>query len=267
MDLIDNVCDGLKFCILYAGKYQPDELKAMILKHGGQVVANPGPSTYACIAASQKPLKVEKVISSEKYNIATVEWLRNSFGGNTPLKSLPKFQPLEMIYATPVLEIEFKNYYDIHGDSYSDKISKDDFKAFVSKINVELLPTYTKSELYELETNLWTPHQPPTIFRFLTAQFLPGQKNAVSNLSYELAQFVFRTKAGRILNAPDGNSEFWSKLTHIFINENDFDPAQIESWKQNEDAKHIKIVSHKWILECSEANKKISDERFIYNRS
>lgn len=264
MDVIDNVCAGLDFCILNEDK--EDELKNMIRKHGGNVVENPGPRTYACIA-DHKTLRVEKAVSSQKYNIATVDWLRQSFGGNGALQTLPKFQPLEMMYTTDALQLEFNEQFDIHGDSYSDKITKDDFKLFSSKMNIDLLPVYTKNELYELEMELWAPQKPPNIFRFLAAHFLPVQHHDDSDRSYELAQFMFTTRAGRILTVSENDNDTLSKLTHIFIHENDCDRTKVHSWRRKEGAEHIRIVSFKWILECCEANRKISEERFVHNAS
>lgn len=265
MDPVDDMCAGLDFCILNAGKYKETELETMIRKHGGHVVKNPGPKTYACIADSSSH-KVKMAISSQKYNIATADWLCRSFGGNTVLQSLPRFQPLEMVHATDDLKLKFIDNFDIYGDSYTGKISNEEFKAFSSKMNIELIPVYTKSELYELETELWLPQEPPKIFRFLTAHFLPIQKNDESYMSYELAQFMFTTKAGRILKASDDSDDsFLSMVTHIFVNENNWDLAQLPSWRRNGGATQTKIVSYKWILGCCEANKKISDQHFIYN--
>lgn len=261
--IIGNVCAGLDFCILNAGKYKEDELETFIRKHGGHIVKNPGPKTYACIADGSSH-KVKMAISSGKYNITTADWLRRSFGGNTVLLSLPKFQPSEMIHAKADLKLKFIDYFDTYGDSYSEKMSKENFKAFSSKMDVKLLPVYTKSELYELEMELWAPKDPPKIFRFLTARFQPMQNKDDSELIYELAQFMFTTKAGRIVKAEDGNNDSFPNLTHIFVSEEVCNSAQIKSWGPIEGAGNPKIVSYKWILECCKANKKISDENYIY---
>lgn len=253
------MCAGKDFCILSAGKYDENELESIIKKHGGRVVKNPSSKTYACIA-DRKSHKVEMAISNGNYNIATADWLNRSFGGSTVLESLPKFQPLEMVFATAELELKFIDSYDPFGDSYSEQISKEDFRTFSSKMPVDLLPNYTKSELYELEMELWAPQGPPKFFRYLTAQFLPMQRDNAAYLSYELAQFLFTTKAGRTLKPSDDDHDALSKLTHIFVDENNCDPAQME----NIGGTPAKIVSYKWILECCEANKKISEERFIY---
>lgn len=258
------MCADLDFCILNAGKYDEKELENMIRKHGGRVVKTQGPKTYACIADG-KSYRVNMAITSEKYNIATADWLRASFGGDTPLQSLPPFQPLEMVYAKFDLQLQFRVKFDKHGDSYEGQVSKDDFRAFSSKMDVSLLPSYTKSELYELEKELWAPKEPPKFFRFLTAKFLPMQSNCEPDLSYELAQFLFTTKAGRIMKSSDANNDSLTKLTHIFINENHCDPAQVDSLRRSGEFAYAKVVSHKWILECCDANKKISDERSIYN--
>lgn len=264
MELIDDVCAGLDFCILNAGKYNEKELEDMIRKHGGRVVKTQGPKTYACIA-DRKSLRVNMAIASEKYNIATADWLRASFGGNSRLQSLPPFQPLEMVHAKFDLQLQFRVKFDKHGDSYEGQISKDDFRAYSSKMDVSLLPNYTKSELYELEMELWAPEEPPKFFRFLTARFLNMQSNCAPDLNFELAQFLFTTKAGRIMKSSDANTDSLTKLTHIFINENHCDPAQVDSLRRSGEATHAKIVSYKWILECCEANKKIDEDRFIYN--
>lgn len=76
IDAIDQSCAGLDFCILNNGKsHSMNELKMMILKHGGNVVQNPGPKTFLCIADNDRSLRVKGIIEKEQFNIATVNWL------------------------------------------------------------------------------------------------------------------------------------------------------------------------------------------------
>lgn len=170
-----------------------------------------------------------------------------------------------MIYATPDLQLKFKDFFDIHGDSYSEETSKNDFKQLFANMKIDLLPVYTKSELYDLEADLWRPEEPPNFFRSFTALFLPLKNingESAGLHEYHLAQFLFKTKAGRIVQHPAEDNEDWSKLTHIFIYENNFDSTQIP-WRKNDIT--TKIVSSKWILECYNANGKISDDGFVYS--
>lgn len=262
MHLVDNVCAGLEFCILNAGKYKEVELENIIRKHGGLVVKNPGPKTYACIADGSS-YRVKTAVSSGKYNIATADWLFRSFGVDSVLKFLPKFHPKKMIHTKADLQLKFVDYFDTFGDSFSEEGSKDELKELCAKLDIATMPVYTKSELYELETELWAPQEPPKLFRFLTASFQPMQNSDDSEHNYKLAQFMFTTKAGRILNTNDDNSDSLSKLTHIFVNDKVIDSTQIDSWKRSQVHAHIKVLSYKWILECCEANRKIDDQRFI----
>lgn len=269
VERIDNVCDGLDFCILNAGKNKSNdeqlELKTIIWKHGGRVVANPCPKTFACIAGYES-YQVENYIKTGKQNIATVNWLRKSFGEKIALQSLPKFHPSEMIYATADLQRQFVDYFDVHGDSYTEESSKNDFKRFCANLRSDHLPTHARSDIIDLEKEIWAPQAPPKHFRYLNALFLPLKNNHESYRDHELAQFIFRTKAGRILQSSYENNAFWSQLTHIFVADNNFDSTQIPCAKHDAGTQ-IKIVSFKWILECHKANERISDERFIYNEN
>lgn len=260
--IIDKVCAGLDFCILNTGKNKPtiDDLKNMILKHGGRVVANPSSKTFVCIA-DYKPLNVKMLIKSAKYNIATVDWLVNAFGGNAPLKRLPKLHPLEMIYSTMELQQKFSNDYDSYGDSYTQPVTENSIKNFLEKMNTTDVPTFTASELYDMEKKLSSTLEPANFFRLCTAYF--NQTNDASN-DFELSKFIFKSKSGRCLNSANEINESHSKLTHIFIDKDQFQWKHLIALQLVPDIElnDIKIVSYQWILDCYRSNMLLCDTNY-----
>lgn len=106
----------------------------MIVRHGGRIVINPGQSTFLCIAANAKSLRLKNLIEHKKFNIATTSWLRRTLGGDDILTKMPKLHPHDMLCCTPKLETEFTKNYDVYGDSYSEPINMLQIKALLNGI-------------------------------------------------------------------------------------------------------------------------------------
>lgn len=159
---LDNVCEGLDFCILGTTKNnQPseDELKVMIRQHGGNVVINPskysgslyiseqklimvcftGAKTFICVAAAGTSLKVKQLMKTKSYNIATVDWLVRALGGETVKEKLLKFQPQDMICCTAEMEDAFTKRFDVYGDSFIKPTTIDNLKLLLKKIEFKVI--------------------------------------------------------------------------------------------------------------------------------
>lgn len=256
IDNIDNSCSGLDFCILNAGSNHPlRELKSMILKHGGNVVQNPGPKTYLCIANNDRSLRVKGIIEKKQFNIATVDWLVDSFGTNKSFKKPPKLNPLEMIFATNELKQEFNNDFDPYGDSYTKIYSTASLISFLNKMPIDSLPVFTSNELNELENEISSTEFPSKMFRLMTAYFQPlkTMKEDALYYEYELSKLVFKMNAGKIVNSVNEIH----RVTHIFVNENHFNRNELIN------VDDVKIISFQWILCCHKRREFINETEYL----
>lgn len=226
----------------------------MIRKHGGNVVQNPGPKTFLCIADNDKSLRVKGIIEKEQYNIATVEWLVRSFGIEIPLEKPPKLHPLEMVYATSDLRQRFSEEFDRFGDSYTELMSRSNLVAFLDRIPIDSLPVYTANEINELEIELSSPK----MFRLLTAFFDPAGAKDDSYFEYEFAKILFKMNGGKVVNNMNGmEPSANTRLTHVFVNENKFDRTELMRLQET------KIFSFRWILKCHEAQESVDERDFL----
>ncbi|GAB0098857.1 DNA ligase 4 [Sergentomyia squamirostris] len=126
---VSSICENLAFCILSTAKNMPsiEELRELILKHGGNIVENPGPSTFAIIAGDLT-LNVKKYAERRQYNIVKVEWVVKHLGNGKIPPKFPQFHPKYMISTTKELEVEFVKTFDEYGDSYTTPIDSETLK-------------------------------------------------------------------------------------------------------------------------------------------
>lgn len=94
----DNICQGMEFQILNEPKKK--ELRSMIIKHGGHVVATATKNTYAIIASREDGPRLRDATNTKAYNIVRSTWVERALGEDKPLTELLKFDPSDMIFST-----------------------------------------------------------------------------------------------------------------------------------------------------------------------
>lgn len=109
VEAIDNVCNGLDFCIVNREKKTESikELEDMVRRHGGKVVTYANQYTFVIIVGRPETKQAQDYIKKAQNNIAKPEWLIRALGSDKPLKNLIKFTPNDMVYALPSLQQEF----------------------------------------------------------------------------------------------------------------------------------------------------------------
>lgn len=74
-------------------------------------------------------------ITTQKYNIAKVDWLIKALATDEPLTKLQEFHPNDMIFTTEKLKLEFIDKFDAYGDSYTIPTSEDEVRELVDKMD------------------------------------------------------------------------------------------------------------------------------------
>lgn len=132
---LDNFAKGLKICILSSDTGYPlkSELEENVRKHGGTVVANPGKDTFLCVA-KKNVLLVKSLCASKEQTIVTLDWFLRAFPTNEKRNELMAIRPCDIISAKPEFEADLRKKYDIHGDTYTEPISKDDLLKLIDQL-------------------------------------------------------------------------------------------------------------------------------------
>lgn len=77
------------------------------------------------IVGNPKSLRAKEFIDKKQYNIATIQWLVRALGSDKPLKSLIKFTPNDMVFATPALEEQFATGLDADDETDTEPMNYD----------------------------------------------------------------------------------------------------------------------------------------------
>lgn len=134
---VDNVCNGRKFCIVNVGSHNIDDLKRMVLRHGGKLVENPGTDTFAIVAAKTSR-KIQAWIKADQYNIVLTSWLVRALQSERPLDHLLSFSPIDMLHTTAKLQIEFDEDFDCYGNSYYELVDSDGLLQILRNMKTEV---------------------------------------------------------------------------------------------------------------------------------
>lgn len=166
VEVVDEVCKGLEFCILSCEKKWNtiEELKAIVRSHSGSLTENPGMfshfetplysriiikqrlkcqlfsgrNTFVCIAGDETQ-RVKDKIKSEKYNIVKSKWLLSALGDKQPKAKLPPFSPKDFLFKTIAMTEKLRSNYDRYDDSYTELFkSEDDLKKFLEGMKIDV---------------------------------------------------------------------------------------------------------------------------------
>ncbi|XP_065089614.1 DNA ligase 4-like [Ochlerotatus camptorhynchus] len=262
LDLIDDVCSGLDFCVLSSAKGLPPtgDLETMIRRHGGRVVKNPGPKTYVTIAGDHTFL-VNRIIESRKQNVATVEWLLRALGGSEKKDKLLDFKPNDMLATTALLREEMADRFDRFGDSLTMKISgAEEMRLLLKQVTVNNMQL-SAGELKIGQAELLGKNSGFRIFQGLVAWlYVDNLKKEIELYKAKFKMLKFVREGGQWLTERSTKG-----ATTVFVVENKaLDKGHLQQWldslvKQN---LNVNVLKVDWI-ECSLRQKCICDEKLF----
>ncbi|XP_055681211.1 DNA ligase 4 [Lutzomyia longipalpis] len=243
---VSKIFENLSFCVLSTRKNMPsiDEIREMILKHSGQIVENPGPSTYAIIAGDIT-LSVRKYAEKKLYNIAKVDWLVRSLEGTGIPKKLPKFHPKDMISCTPELEDCFTKSFDEYGDSFKDPVTCESLKNLLDDMTIDRSERLLRRELINIEKEIYGDSgDGRNIFRPFAIHFFD------TNQCHEtkLAEIIFKSRQGNVID-----DFISSNNSCIAIN-----PLRLPQFRDqfaNLISENHQLISTQWIHACHSQGK------------
>lgn len=206
-------------------------------------------NTFVCVAETRS-LRVDRIISNGKHNVVKVDWVIRSLGTDDVLSSRPKLQPSDMMFATFELLSKFSKDFDVYGDSFTAEYSLKECADFVNKLNYDDFPHFTSGEFRELEKELAI--ESTKLFRSTTAYFVPSS-NCDSASDFNLAKFIFKFHAGRLIEPSNDVDEF---VTYLFTDGS----FEREKFRQ---LRCSKILSFEWILKCHKENNLVDENQFL----
>lgn len=245
---LDSLLEGKNLCVMSSGKNYPsiDELEILILEHGGNHVKNPGPTTFAVIVGDLT-VRVKSILSSNKYNLVSVDWLLRALDVKEK-DNLLQFTPQDMIASKPELLEEFRNRFDEFGDSFTEPIDEPRLKAVMSKMT-DLPYDLLKSEMYKLEKSLKFNFN---FFRLIFGYFFDEESND------SVGQLALRLRGGTVVESVKQSYQ----ITHIFVKPEICDKKKLNEFLIEFNLRNLKIISINWITKSVEFNKLFEEDEF-----
>lgn len=105
---------------------------------------------------------------------------------------------------------------------------------------------------------------PDEMFSSCVAYFYQEESAKIdSNQPY--AEFLLMDGGGMCLNTPDEIQKSSSRLTHIFLSNDDFDHAKLKQIVESfgtEKIENIVFMRYQWLLDCNDQKKRICDTSY-----
>ncbi|XP_058442972.1 DNA ligase 4 [Malaya genurostris] len=247
---IDSICSGLDFCVLTSAKNCPPvtEIESMILRHGGRLVKNPGPKTYA-VVAGDRTFRVERIIDSGKYNVVSIEWLIRALAGSEPRQELLKFKPNDMLAITPETQKQMADQFDRFGDCLISPItSLDEMRALLKQMNVDGLQL-SVSELQQGQIEILGKTSGFRIFSGIVARLYDANlDDDVDRYKSKFCMLKFVRAGGQWVP-----NEVDNCVSNIFVLKNEaLSSDHLKQWIRSFPKQNIepKILQLEWIKKC-----------------
>ncbi|XP_058813834.1 DNA ligase 4 [Topomyia yanbarensis] len=257
---IDSICSGLDFCVLSSAKGFPpiSELESMVRRHGGRVVKNPGPKTYAVIAGD-RTFRVERIIDNGQHNVVTVGWLLRALAGVESRQELIEFKPNDMLAITPKLREQMADRFDRYGDSLTEPIcGLDEMREILKQMNLNGLQL-SMMELRQGQEEIIGKASGFRIFRGIVARLYDA------NLSEDTVRYKSKFRMLKFVRA----GGLWVSekadncVTNIFVIKNtELDKNHLKQWIDSFPKQSIEpeVLQLDWIESCFSKNR-LCDEQ------
>lgn len=245
---IDRVCEGLEFCILSTKKGLPNvrELGNLIKRHEGIVVANPGHTTFLCVAGDLIAT-VNSYARTQLYDIVKAEWLVKTLGCDQPLEKLPSLSPSNMVAVKELTKKRFALEFDRFNDSFVQEIEDN---VELKDICAAMPPLQCYEKLLEREVIAFEEEHLQDILGPKVNLF-SGILGFFSGANLEGVEMVFRSRRGVIVPK-------YSEATHVFV--------QGEGQGCLEGSKglkgNVKILRVDFIVDSIRQDKKLEEDKY-----
>ncbi|XP_036318906.1 DNA ligase 4 [Rhagoletis pomonella] len=252
-----NLFEGFSFCILSASLkngYTPEDLKAIVVSNGGEVVENPIQDPKCISVAGDKTFRVETLCKSRRYNIAKLKWLVD-----TCKRQELQLTPTDMVCITHELEAEFSQIFDKYGDPFTECTDVEQLMKVLDGIQDEDLVTMdsSKSKIAELETILYD--DTTAFFSNCFGTFYSIDQNT------QLAKLIYQYLGGQCFD--DLNDDNIQTIKYVFINSNLIDKTKLKAWILKRFKKrlgNLHVVNIAWILHSHRAKRKLDVYEYMW---
>lgn len=259
--VVDQVLEGKEFCVMTTNLNLPtiDEMRRMIIKHGGTNTMHPRKGKTFAIIAGLMTKHVESYKKDKHHNIIKADWLVKNFGGEMDKAhtEMPKIRPvIDLVFSTDAMMESLKDFYDEYGNSYTERFpSLDDFKEFFKTVRPN--KAVSDARLRELDLELEAAGlKNNNFFRCVSAAFLTlNNKNYI----FEHSKEVLEHHAGKIKELKDAAND---ETINIIVDEREDFKGIIHQLDVN-GIQQVELINFRWILDSSDAGKLLDKAEYI----
>ncbi|XP_055551463.1 DNA ligase 4 [Wyeomyia smithii] len=261
--IIDRICEGLDFCVASSSKGLPPviELEAIVRRHSGRVVKNPGPKTHAVIAGDRTFL-VEKIIDSGRHNVVSVGWLLRALGGGEPRNgTLLEFKPNDMLAITPELRERMADQFDRFGDSLTEKISGlDEMRDLLKQICVNNMQL-SMAEVRQGQAEILGQKSALRLFRGIAGRlYKDNLRQDTDRYKAKFKMLKFLRAGGRWVTESSDDC-----VSHVFVCKNEaLDESHLKQWVDSlvKQSLEVSVLKIDWI--ANSLQRQALDEEQFY---
>ncbi|XP_065335066.1 DNA ligase 4 [Cloeon dipterum] len=248
--------EGKEFCIWGLEK---QKLEQLVAAHGGTVIQNAGPKTFAIVTDKKDSVRVQNLLRSSddgypKWDVLHGSWLKGVAAGELPLKP----EPSDYILISSKSYARLKKEFDKFGDSYTEPATISSLKKLLS--NMAKDKTVDPHLLDQLEDELLGASNLRSIFRPCVALFDQYSDDGSKNQFFwklQPVRFEFKLYGGSVASELDPNT-----VTHVVTSPLASPDRILELRNQLRPRNMFRIVSSNWIRDSRAAGHLMDEENY-----
>ncbi|XP_029460405.1 DNA ligase 4 [Rhinatrema bivittatum] len=252
---VSDIFEDLEFCVMSGTHdHSKSELENKITGCGGLVVQNPGQDTY-CVVAGVENVRVRNIISSNKNDVVTVEWLLQCIDANKHVAWLP----CHMIHMCPSTKQHFALEYDRYGDSYLMDIDLAQLKDIFHRMTTnKIIPVGMIADLeqgYSWDNLSFNIFRHCRVFLDIYAA-INNPTTKIHASALEIKAFELRLYGANIVPCLEEG------VSHVIVGDDHTRVAKIKALRRTF-VKKFKIVSELWVTHSVREGKWQGEDKYL----
>ncbi|OWA54118.1 DNA ligase 4 [Hypsibius exemplaris] len=258
LEVTGHIFAGKELCVIGDGtKHSKQDLERLVAENGGSCVQNPTVRTF-CIICQKKTNRANNLFNQLKLNVVLPDWLVRC----AEAKAFVPWQPEDFVFCTDAAKKMMKSAFDKYGDSFTARITQEDFERYLLEMENE--KRVTKEEMIEFEQEHLYDVPLMGVFRQYRA-YIDKFETVNDPTSKDVSEGNLALAEQYLLAAgAEVSSKLDDSITHVVVHGTGSLARLDELKKMNRSrGKKFHVVTEQWVLDSYEEQNPREERGYI----
>ncbi|GLG98951.1 DNA ligase 4 [Gryllus bimaculatus] len=249
-----------EFCVISGTEdLTKQEIEKQIHSCGGNLVQNPGSSTF-CVLANELNIRVSNIVKCGRYNVAKISWLLKCLD----VGQLLPWSPSDLLGTTAELERDLKTKFDSFGDNYTNPATIESLKYSLDSVEKQGdMKVLGPKEMADMDIEIFGDTSPLSFFRLCSAYV--DKYNEVNDPSSDIDMKLEVVALDFVFYGGCVQEIISEETTHVIIHSKNMNHLEELQMINHQREKKFHIVTEKWVEECVKKTCRINEREDIFS--